>query len=43
MKNIIIPAVAYTTLIASPAFAQSYDPSVGSGTSHRTRRLPRFS
>lgn len=30
MKN-IIAAVAFATLIASPAFAQSYDPSVGSG------------
>ena len=31
MKNIIIPAVGFATVIASPAFAQSYDPSVGSG------------
>jgi hypothetical protein len=30
MKN-IIAAVAFATLIASPASAQSYDPSVGSG------------
>jgi hypothetical protein len=27
----IIAVVAFATLIASPAFAQSYDPSVGSG------------
>jgi hypothetical protein len=27
----IIAAAAFATLVASPAFAQSYDPSVGSG------------
>jgi len=27
----ILTAVAFATLIASPSFAQSYDPSVGSG------------
>jgi hypothetical protein len=36
MKN-IIAAVAFATLIASPAFAQSYDPSVGSGNIARAQ------
>src|SRR5215216_4011098 len=29
--NKIVAALALTTVLASPAFAQSYDPSVGSG------------
>ena len=29
--NRIVAAVAIATVIASPAFAQAYDPSVGSG------------
>jgi hypothetical protein len=31
VMNKLFAALALTTLIASPAFAQSYDPSVGSG------------
>ena len=29
--KMLVAAVAFATLIASPAFAQSYDPDIGSG------------
>jgi hypothetical protein len=31
MKILVAAAVAVATLVASPAFAQSYDPDIGSG------------